>query len=288
MDFEKQVKDIIAKQGIEECTTTTIIDEIKLFNNNKSLSDGEQEFIREIIDDCLIKKMVEEEDLRMARELQTSMNPKRETARKIKKNRKIEKETKKRIPSPNNPFNRPMILSSSLAKLVNIDLDLTEKVTELSRPQVVKSIWSYVKKRDLQDSANKKILICDSVMKEIFKKDRIDCFEMNKVLSLHLTKKEDIIIIKIAKEDNINVINIPIFLRKYLFASASRKTFSYEEIENAFIEKLKGMALIERPGYMVIDLALGECIKNSSKKIDIEEPIHLISLMNWLRIVLNL
>lgn len=298
-DFEKQVKEIISKQGLEECTTTSIMDEIQLRNNNTSLSVEDQEKIRDLIDDCLIKKMVEDDDLRLAKELQTSINPgsRRESmTRKAKKTKKIEKQTKKRAPSVNNPFNRPMILSSPLATLVNIDNKTKGGVadgadgagspviiTELSRPQVVKSIWSYVKERNLQDSSNKKIILCDSVMKDIFLKDKIDCFEMNKILSLHLTRTEDLVSTEVLVKHN-----VPSCLKKYLFPSSTRATFTYEEIEAVFIEKIKEMAVIDRPGYIEVDGELKECIGRSSKKLSLEEPIHLIQLMNWLRVVLKM
>lgn len=296
-DFEEQVKEIISKQGLEECTTTSIMDEIQLRNNNTSLSGEDQEKIRDLIDDCLIKKMVEDDDRRLAKELQTSINPgsRRESmTRKAKKTKKIEKQTKKRAPSVNNPFNRPMILSSPLATLVNIDNKTKGgggddddgsrvTITELSRPQVVKSIWSYVKERNLQDSSNKKILLCDSVMKDIFRKDRIDCFEMNKILSSHLTRTEDLVSTEVLVKHN-----VPSCLKKYLFPSSTRSTFTYEEIEAVFIEKIKEMALIDRPGYLEVDGELKECIGRSSKKLSLEEPVHLIQLMNWLRVVLKM
>lgn len=56
----------------------------------------------------------------------------------------------------------------------------------MSRPTVVKKIWEYVKARDLQDPKNKKIIICDEKLELVFKKKRVDCFGMNRLLTNHL------------------------------------------------------------------------------------------------------
>lgn len=81
-----------------------------------------------------------------------------------------------------NPFNRPLCLSDPLASLLNCQ--------ELSRPKVVKELWSYIKSHNLHDKA---FINCDEKLKAIFKKDRIHCFTMNKILSEHLMKPEEII-----------------------------------------------------------------------------------------------
>ncbi|KAF7428716.1 hypothetical protein PC9H_007945 [Pleurotus ostreatus] len=61
-------------------------------------------------------------------------------------------------------------------------------VDKLSRPQVVKQLWVYIKANDLQNPSNKKEIICDAPMKAIFKSDKIDMFSMNKYLGSHLYK----------------------------------------------------------------------------------------------------
>ena len=57
----------------------------------------------------------------------------------------------------------------------------------------MREIWAYVKNRQLQDPANKKIIVCDAKLEAIFKKKRIDCFQMNKYLSRHLHTQEEVL-----------------------------------------------------------------------------------------------
>jgi upstream activation factor subunit UAF30 len=54
------------------------------------------------------------------------------------------------------------------------------ETNQLSRPQVVKQLWVYIKSQGLQD---KKIIKCDEKLQKVFKVPEIDMFQMNKVLS---------------------------------------------------------------------------------------------------------
>ena len=82
----------------------------------------------------------------------------------------------------NSAFNRPMQLSTKLAQLLGTDT--------LSRPQVVKHIWEYIKTHELQDPKDKRFILCDEALEKIFKQKRVSSFGMNSTLSLHLTKME--------------------------------------------------------------------------------------------------
>lgn len=53
---------------------------------------------------------------------------------------------------------------------------------KMSRPQVVKKLWEHIKSHNLQNPLNKKEIICDERMQNIFNVERIDMFQMNKVL----------------------------------------------------------------------------------------------------------
>jgi upstream activation factor subunit UAF30 len=55
-------------------------------------------------------------------------------------------------------------------------------VERLSRPQVVKQLWDYIKKNQLQNPENKKEILLDDKMKAVFGGDKIDMFMMNKAL----------------------------------------------------------------------------------------------------------
>jgi upstream activation factor subunit UAF30 len=52
----------------------------------------------------------------------------------------------------------------------------------LSRPQVVKHLWDYIKGNGLQNPNNKREIVCDAGLRAVFNVDKIDMFRMNKVL----------------------------------------------------------------------------------------------------------
>ena len=56
------------------------------------------------------------------------------------------------------------------------------QVENLSRPQVVKQLWVYIKGNELQNPANKREILCDVKLRAVFGVDKIDMFKMNKVL----------------------------------------------------------------------------------------------------------
>ena len=74
-----------------------------------------------------------------------------------------------------------MALSAELAAVVG-------KRT-MSRPQISKEIWVYIKKHDLQDPKNKGNIIADEKLVKVFGgKKIVTMFEMTKLISNHLTK----------------------------------------------------------------------------------------------------
>lgn len=52
----------------------------------------------------------------------------------------------------------------------------------MSRPQVVKQLWVYIKDNSLQNPNNKREILCDDNLRPVFNADKIDMFKMNKVL----------------------------------------------------------------------------------------------------------
>jgi upstream activation factor subunit UAF30 len=58
----------------------------------------------------------------------------------------------------------------------------------LPRSQVVKKIWAYIKKNDLQNPKNKRNILADEKLLKVFGgKKEVTMFEMTKLLSAHLT-----------------------------------------------------------------------------------------------------
>jgi upstream activation factor subunit UAF30 len=88
--------------------------------------------------------------------------------------------SKKKKKTSNQP---PYRLSQELTAVVGTDI--------LPRPQVVKQLWIYIKSHDLQDPADKRRIICDDLLQQVFKKPKISMFAMNAELSRHLYERVD-------------------------------------------------------------------------------------------------
>ncbi|XP_024021294.1 DNA ligase 1 isoform X2 [Morus notabilis] len=73
-------------------------------------------------------------------------------------------------------------------KLCSLSPHLQEVVgeAEMSRPEVVKKLWSYIRENDLQDPKNKRNIICDESLQALFRVNTINMFQMNKALSKHI------------------------------------------------------------------------------------------------------
>jgi upstream activation factor subunit UAF30 len=77
---------------------------------------------------------------------------------------------------------KPLALSDELADLLAV-----KKGEKLSRPEVVKKLWAYIKEKKLQDPENKQFFKPDKKMEPIFGKERIRAFGMAKFLKGHLS-----------------------------------------------------------------------------------------------------
>merc|ERR1711954_87439 len=75
----------------------------------------------------------------------------------------------------------PLNISPELAKIIG-----TKKGEQVSRPQVIKKLWAYLKEKNLQDPANKQFFTPDKTMEGIFGTKRQKCFGMSKHLKEHL------------------------------------------------------------------------------------------------------
>lgn len=55
---------------------------------------------------------------------------------------------------------------------------------KLSRPQVVKRLWEYIREHQLQNPSNRKQILCDDKLQAVFKVAAVDMFTMNKLLKV--------------------------------------------------------------------------------------------------------
>ncbi len=82
--------------------------------------------------------------------------------------------------NPNSAFMKPMTISDDLAAVVGKG--------PMPRSEVVKQLWVYIKKNDLQDPKNKRNINADANLKKVFGgKDMVNMFEMTKLVSKHLS-----------------------------------------------------------------------------------------------------
>ena len=80
----------------------------------------------------------------------------------------------------NSAFMKPMKLTADLEAVVGKG--------PMPRSQVVKKLWEYIKKNNLQDPANKRNINADAALKTVFGgKGTVNMFEMTKLVSKHLS-----------------------------------------------------------------------------------------------------
>jgi upstream activation factor subunit UAF30 len=100
--------------------------------------------------------------------------PKKAAAKKPAK-----KAAKKSARKPNAAFMAPLTPSSTLAEVVGSKA--------IPRTEIVKKIWDYIKKNNLQDKKNRRMINADAKLKGVFGgKDQISMFELAKVVNKHV------------------------------------------------------------------------------------------------------
>lgn len=77
-------------------------------------------------------------------------------------------------------FMKPLTVSPDLAAVVGKG--------PMARSEVVKALWAYIKKNNLQDPKNKRNINADANLKKVFAgKAVVNMFEMTKLVSKHLS-----------------------------------------------------------------------------------------------------
>lgn len=80
----------------------------------------------------------------------------------------------------NPAFMKPLTPSTALSAVVG--------ASALPRTEVVKKLWAYIKKNNLQDPKNKRNIKADDKLKPVFGgKATVSMFEMTKLVSKHLS-----------------------------------------------------------------------------------------------------
>ena len=82
---------------------------------------------------------------------------------------------KKAARKPNAAFMTALTPSSTLAEVIG------NKPT--ARTEIVKKIWDYIKKNNLQDKKNRRMINADGKLRPLFAKDQISMFDLAKIIS---------------------------------------------------------------------------------------------------------
>jgi upstream activation factor subunit UAF30 len=93
--------------------------------------------------------------------------------------KKVAAPKKKSARKPNAAFMKPLTPSPELAQVVGGN--------PIPRTEVMKKVWAYIKKHDLQDAKNRRQINADENLKAVFGgKKSVSMFEMTKLVSNHL------------------------------------------------------------------------------------------------------
>ena len=110
------------------------------------------------------------------------------------------KSSKKATVKVKKPRSSPTcILSPELAEICG--------KSEIPKNVISKSVWEYIKSKDLQDPNNKQYINCDEKLQKVCKTDRMYMFHLSRLLNPHITvlKKEKKYTHKVKSEDGVEI-----------------------------------------------------------------------------------
>ena len=104
----------------------------------------------------------------------------KKTAKKTVKRAPAKKKAAKKRTArkPNAAFMKPMMPTGPLAAILGS--------TPMPRTEVTSQIWKYIKKNNLQDKANRRMINADDKLRALFGKAQASMFELTKYVSKHL------------------------------------------------------------------------------------------------------
>ncbi len=85
----------------------------------------------------------------------------------------------KKARKPNEAFMKALTPSALLAEIVGNK--------PLPRTQVVKKVWDYIKKNNLQNPKNKRNILADDKLQKLFGKKEVTMFELAGIVGKHLS-----------------------------------------------------------------------------------------------------
>lgn len=132
------------------------------------------------------KKAAKAAPKKAAKKSATKAAPKKAAAKKAAPKKAAPKKAAKKAPAkksarkPNAAFMAPLTLSPALSEVVGSK--------PLPRTEIIKKIWDYIKKNNLQDKTNRRMINGDDRLKKVFGgKAQISMFELAKVVNKHVS-----------------------------------------------------------------------------------------------------
>ena len=80
--------------------------------------------------------------------------------------------------TPNAAFMKAMQPSEQLGAVVGN--------SPMPRTEITKKLWQYIKKNNLQDAKERRMINADERLRPIFRKDQVSMFDMTKLVNKHL------------------------------------------------------------------------------------------------------
>jgi chromatin remodeling complex protein RSC6 len=81
--------------------------------------------------------------------------------------------------TPNAAFMKAMQPSEQLGAVVGS--------SPMPRTEITKKLWAYIKKNNLQDAKERRMINADERLRPIFRKDQVSMFDMTKLVNKHLS-----------------------------------------------------------------------------------------------------
>ena len=114
-----------------------------------------------------------------AKKTATKAPAKKAPAKKAAKKTASKGAAKKSARKPNAAFMAPLTVSAELAEIIG------DK--PLPRTEITKKMWDYIKKNNLQDKKNRRMINADGKLKTVFGgKDQVSMFELPKLVNNHV------------------------------------------------------------------------------------------------------
>jgi len=188
---------------MSELTVDALEAEIGKILNGKTLEDLSLKKVRkelEVVFDRPLKQhkgSIQKIVSRLLVETATESSSSSSAKKKKKKKKKTPKKRTKSNGGDNDadgeekqPWGPTYFLDADLAKVCG----LKPGKDEVTRSQIVKKVWEYIRKHDLQCEANKREIECDALLKKVFDgNDRVTMFNMNKFYGAHLEKTGNVL-----------------------------------------------------------------------------------------------